>query len=175
MSARPDQLGEPRTGGAGRRPLARYKFPTRTPLRWFLMSALCGLCGSAEILAWAVLRLPVFFLQGGMILIALGVLLSLRALLFVRRANWTLGLGPDQLTITHGTKQTELPWASVRTVTLRPFRLSIHGPSAPPVRLVLDTRASDPGLLAEMTQEINHRAAAPPAPPSRGTLGHPAR
>jgi hypothetical protein len=157
-----DSGSDPAGGSRSRPPsTVRFRFPVRTPLRWFLMACFCGLCAFVEILAWAAFGLPVFFLHGGVILLILGVLLTVRALVFRKRADWTLQLTPTHFTVVQGgTQRMAFAWTTVRRVDVRGFGLSVLGPSSAPLaQLVLDTKAADPKLLAEMLATVNERIA----------------
>jgi len=109
------------------RAAVRFRLPVEPPTRNLLIASLATIAGACQLSAWALVRLPTFFLFFGVILVGTGLGFALAALLGHYRLRWVAYVGPDSLTIVNGQRRTVLPWAKVRAVRYANFRLQVTG------------------------------------------------
>ena len=115
------------TPAPAERAASRYRLPVEPPSRDLLIASLASIAGACQLFAWALARLPVFFVVLGVILIGIGFGFALAALVRHYRLRWIAYVGPESLTIVNGQRRTVLPWASVGAVRYADFRLQVTG------------------------------------------------
>lgn len=106
---------------------SRYRLPVEPPTRHLLIASLASIAGAFQLFAWALARLPTFFVVFGVILVAIALGLALAALVRHYRLRWIAYVGSEALTIVNGQRRTVLPWTSVRAVRYADFRLQVTG------------------------------------------------
>ena len=109
------------------RAASRYRLPVEPPTRELLVASLASIAGACQLFAWALARLPTFFLVFGVILMGIGIGFALAALVRHYRLRWIAYVGSETLTIVNGQRRTVLPWASVRAVRYADFRIQVTG------------------------------------------------
>ena len=97
----------------GRPATSRYRMPIEPPTRKLLIASLASIAGACQLFAWALARLPTFFVALGVILIGLGLGVALAALVQRHRLRWVAYVGPASLTVPHGNRREVLPWGQV--------------------------------------------------------------
>ena len=105
----------------------RFRLPVEPPTRHLLIGSLATIAGACQLFAWALARLPTFFLFFGVILVITGLGFALAALVRHYRLRWIVYVGSDTLTIVNGQRRTVLPWAKVGAVRYANFRLQVTG------------------------------------------------
>ena len=105
----------------------RFRLPVEPPTRHLLIGSLATIAGACQLFAWALARLPIFFLFFGVILVVTGLGFALAALVRHYRLRWIVYVGSDSLTIVNGQRRTVLPWAQVGAVRYTSFRLRVTG------------------------------------------------
>lgn len=106
---------------------SRYRLPVEPPTRHLLIASLASIAGACQLFAWALARLPTFFVVLGVGLIVIGLGFALAALVQHYRLRWIAYVGSETLTIVNGQRRTVLPWASVGAVRYADFRLQVTG------------------------------------------------
>ena len=107
------------------RAAVRFRLPVEPPIRDLLIASLATIAGACQLFAWALARLPTFFLVFGLILVGIGLGFALAALVGHYRLRWIAYVGADSLTIVNGRRRTVLPWAKVGAVRYADFRLQV--------------------------------------------------
>jgi Bacterial PH domain len=107
------------------RAASRFRLPVQAPLRNLIIASLSAMVGSFEIIAWAAFRLPDFVLAAGILLIAAGAAVAVASLVRHYRLRWVAYVGPDALTVVHGSRRRVLPWDGVASVRLVQSRLEV--------------------------------------------------
>ena len=110
----------------GRAP-SRHRLPVEPPTRELLVASLASIAGACQLFAWALARLPTFFVVLGVVLMLTGLGFAASALVRHRRLRWIAHVGADALTVVNGRQRTVLPWSEVRAVDYRDFTLSVTG------------------------------------------------
>jgi hypothetical protein len=110
-------------GAAG----VRYRLPVEPPTRELLIGSLASVAGACQLFAWALARLPTFFLVFGTVLVVIGLGFALVALVRHRRLGWIAYVGDEALTVVNGRRRTVLPWTDVRGIHYDDFRLRVTG------------------------------------------------
>jgi hypothetical protein len=105
----------------------RYRLPVEPPNRELLIASLASIAGACQIFAWALARLPTFFVVFGLVLVAVALGFALSALLRHRRLRWIAYVGAEALTVVNGRRRTVLPWADIRAVRYADFRVQVTG------------------------------------------------
>jgi hypothetical protein len=105
----------------------RFRLPVEPPTRQLLIGSLATIAGACQLFAWALARLPDFFLVFGIVLVLTGLGFALAALIRHYRLRWIVYVGGDSLTIVNGQRRTVLPWARVGAVRYANFRLQVTG------------------------------------------------
>lgn len=109
------------------RAASRYRLPVEPPTRDLLVASLASIAGACQLFAWALARLPAFFVVLGLLLVGTGLAFALAGLLRHRRLRWIAYVGADTLTVVNGRGRTVLPWADVRAVRYADSRLQLTG------------------------------------------------
>ena len=105
---------------------ARFRLPVSPPTSALLVASLASIAGSFQLLAWALARLPIFFVVLGVALIAVGLGFGLAALVRHYRLRWVAYVGDDSLSIVNGPRRRVLPWADVAGARLVDHRLDLY-------------------------------------------------
>ena len=105
----------------------RFRLPVEPPTRDLLIASLATIAGACQLFAWALARLPTFFLAFGVILVGTGLGFALAAVVRHYRFRWIAYVGAESLTIVNGQRRTVLPWATVGAVRYADFRLRVTG------------------------------------------------
>jgi hypothetical protein len=105
----------------------RFRLPVEPPTRQLLIGSLATIAGGCQLFAWALARLPIFFLFLGVVLVLIGLGFGLAALVRHYRLRWIAYVGDDSLTLVNGQRRTVLPWSEVGGVRYSKFRLQVTG------------------------------------------------
>src|SRR5215213_9763440 len=95
----------PRPGGLLPTPVpadraaSRFRLPIEPPTRQLLIASLAAIAGACQLFAWALARLPWFFLVLGLLLIGIALGIALAALVRHHRLRWVAYVAPGALTI----------------------------------------------------------------------------
>lgn len=106
---------------------ARFKLPVEPPTRDLLIASLASIAGGCQVFAWALVRLPIFILVLGLVLIGIAVGFALSALIRHLRLRWIAYVGPTSLTVVNGSRRRVLRWADIGAVHYDDFRLRLLG------------------------------------------------
>src|SRR5215203_1962539 len=87
------------------RAASRFRLPIEPPTRQLLIASLAAIAGACQLFAWALARLPWFFLVLGVILIGFAVGVALAALLRHYRLRWVAHVDPAALTVARGNRR----------------------------------------------------------------------
>ena len=109
------------------RAASRHRLPVDPPTRELLIASLASIAGGVQLFAWALARLPTFFVVFGLLLVGVGLGFGLAAVVRQRRLRWIAYVGPSTLTVVNGQRRTVLPWTDVRAVRYADFRLEVTG------------------------------------------------
>jgi Bacterial PH domain len=110
------------------RAASRFRLPIEPPTRQLLIASLSSIAGACQLFAWALARLPWFFLGLGVILIGIAVGVALAALVRHYRLRWVAYVGPDSLTVVNGSRRRVLPWDGIGSVQLIGGSIEVLGP-----------------------------------------------
>ena len=105
----------------------RFRLPVEPPTRQLLIGSLATIAGACQLFAWALARLPIFFLFFGVVLVLIGLGFGLASLVRHYRLRWIAYVGADSLAIVNGQRRTVLPWPEVGGVRYSNFRLEVTG------------------------------------------------
>lgn len=127
------------------RAASRFRLPIEAPTRQLLIASLAAIAGACQLFAWALARLPWFFLALGVILIGFALGVALAALLRHYRLRWVAYLDPAALTVARGNRREVFSWREVAEVRYVDSRLRVLGSDGRPLcTLPVDrTRAAD--------------------------------
>jgi hypothetical protein len=141
----------------------RFRLPVAPPTRNLLMASLASIAGACQLFAWALARLPTFFLIFGATLIGIALALALSSWVRYQRLRWVAYVGPDSLSVLTGRRRESVSWDKVRGVRYQNFQLEIHRTDASrELTLPVDrTRAADEGA-GEVLRAMQTRLAARP-------------
>lgn len=117
-------MSHPEPGG---RAPSRHRLPVEPPTRELLVASLASIAGACQLFAWALARLPTFFVVLGVLLMLTGLGFAASALIRQRRLRWVAHVGPESLTVVNGQHRTVLPWTEVRAVEYHDFSLRVTG------------------------------------------------
>jgi hypothetical protein len=129
------------------RAASRFRLPIEPPTRQLLIASLAAIAGACQLFAWALARLPWFFLVLGLFLIGIALAIALAALVRHHRLRWVAYVGPAALTVARGNRRKAFSWTEVAAVRYADFRLRVMGSDGRPLcTLPVDrTRAADAG------------------------------
>jgi hypothetical protein len=117
-------LSSPTPAGAH---AARFRLPVQPPLQHLLIASLAAIAGGCQLFAWALARMPTFFLFFGLLLMGIAAGFGLAALVRHHRLRWVAYVDTASLTIVNGNRRTVLPWEEVAGVGYGASRLGIRG------------------------------------------------
>jgi hypothetical protein len=106
---------------------ARFRLPVGPPVRDLLIASLAVIAGACQLAAWALARMPTFFLVFGLLLVAIAAGFAVAALVRHRRLRWVAYVDADGFTVVNGNRRTVLPWDQVGSVGYDDSRLRIIG------------------------------------------------
>ena len=115
------------------RAASRFRLPIEPPTRQLLIASLSSIAGACQLFAWALARLPWFFLALGVILIGIAVGVALAALVRHSRLRWVAYVDPTALTVARGNRREVFSWRDVTTVRYVDFRLRVLGSEGRPL------------------------------------------
>jgi hypothetical protein len=106
---------------------ARFRLPVEPPVRDLLIASLAAIAAACQLFAWALARMPTFFLVFGLLLMGVAAGFALAALVRHVRLRWVAYVDADALTVVNGSRRTVLPWHQVSAVGYGDSRLGIRG------------------------------------------------
>lgn len=106
---------------------ARFRLPVDPPLRDLLIASLAAIASGCQLFAWALARMPTFFLVFGLILMGVAAGFALAALVRHYRLRWVAYVDADSFTVVNGSRRTVLPWDHVASVGYGDSRLTVRG------------------------------------------------
>ena len=115
------------------RAASRFRLPVEPPTRQLLIASLAAIAGACQLFAWALARLPWFFLVLGLVLMGVGVGVALAALVRHYRMRWVARVGPAALTVTRGNHRKVFLWRDVQAVQYADFRVRVLGSDGRPL------------------------------------------
>ena len=115
------------------RAASRFRLPVEPPTRQLLIASLAAIAGACQLFAWALARLPWFFLVLGGILICIAVGVALAALVRHYRLRWVAYVDPAALTVARGNRHKVFLWGDVEAVRYVDFRLRVLGSDGRPL------------------------------------------
>jgi hypothetical protein len=111
---------------------SRFRLPVEPPTRDLLIASLASIAGACQLFAWALARLPIFFLVLGLVLIGIAVGFAIAALIRHLQLRWIAYVGPTSLTVINGRRRRVLRWEEVSEVRYDDFRLRVLGTDGRP-------------------------------------------
>ena len=126
------------------RAASRFRLPIEPPTRQLLIASLAAIAGACQLFAWALARLPWFFLVLGLFLIGIAVGVALAALVRHYRLRWVAYVAPAALTVARGNRREVFSWREISAVQYVDFRLRVLGSDGRPLCMlpVARTRAA---------------------------------
>jgi hypothetical protein len=107
------------------RAASRFRLPVEPPTRQLLIASLAAIAGACQLLAWALARLPWFFLVLGFVLMAIGVGTALAALGRHYQLRWVAYVDPAAFSVARGRSREVFPWRDVAAVSYDDFRVQL--------------------------------------------------
>lgn len=127
----------------------RFRLPVEPPARDLIIASLAAIAGACQLFAWALARLPSFFLVLGLILMAGAIGLALTCLVRHRRLSWVLHLDDRAVRVRWRRREQTLSWDTVDSVSYENFQLQILARNGHRLVLPVDrTRAAHDGAGA---------------------------
>ena len=105
----------------------RFRLPVEPPLGQLVIASLAAIAGAFQLFAWALARMPDFFLVFGLLLMGVAFGFALAAVVRHHRLRWVAYVDPDSFTVVNGSRRTVLPWDQVATVEYGDSRLAVRG------------------------------------------------
>lgn len=137
------------------RAASRFRLPIEPPTRQLLIASLAAIAGACQLFAWALARLPWFFLALGVILIGIAVGVALAALVQHYRLRWVAYVDPAALTVARGNRREVFPWTEVAAVRYVDFRLRVLGSDGRPLcTLPVDRTRAAHAAAGQLRQAI---------------------
>jgi hypothetical protein len=129
--------------------------PIEPPTSQLLIASLAAIAGACQLFAWALARLPLFFLVFGFILISIAVGVALAALVRHYRLRWVAFVGPAALTVARGNRRKVFSWREVTAVRYADFRLRVLGKNGRPLcTLPVDRTRTAHAAAGQLQQAI---------------------
>ena len=107
------------------RAASRFRLPIEPPTRHLLIASLAAIAGGCQLFAWALARLPRFFLAFGLLLVGIAVGVAVAALVRHYRMRWVAFVDRTALTVVRGNRRKVFSWREVAAVRYVDFRLSV--------------------------------------------------
>ena len=137
------------------RAASRFRLPVEPPARQLLIASLAAIAGACQLFAWALARLPWFFLVLGVILIGIAVGVALAALVRHHRLRWVAYVGPAALTVIRGNRREVFPWRDVAAIQYVDSRLRVLGSNGRPLcTLPVDRTRTAHAAAGQLRQAI---------------------
>jgi hypothetical protein len=132
--------------------------PIEPPTRQLLIASLAAIAGACQLFAWALARLPWFFLVLGLFLIGIAVGVALAALVRHYRLRWVVYVAPAALTVLRGNRREVFSWTEVAAVRYVDFRLRVLGSDGRPLcTLPVDRTRAAHAAAGQLRQAIQAR------------------
>ena len=106
---------------------ARFRLPVEPPLGHLVIASVAAIAGACQLFAWALARMPTFFLVFGLLLMGVAFGFALAALVRHYRLRWVAYVDADSFTVVNGSRRTVLLWDHVSTVGYGDSRLGVRG------------------------------------------------
>ena len=140
------------------RAASRFRMPIEPPTRQLLIASLAAIAGACQLFAWALARLPWFFLVLGLFLISIAVGVALAALVRHYRLRWVAYVAPAALTVLRGNRREVFSWTEVAAVRYVDFRLRVLGSDGRPLcTLPVDRTRAAHAAAGQLRQAIQAR------------------
>ncbi len=110
----------------------RFRLPVEPPLGQLVIASLAAIAGAFQLFAWALARMPTFFLIFGLLLMGVAFGFALAAVHRHYRLRWVAYVDADAFTVVNGKRRTVLPWDQVATVGYDDSRLVVRGTAGHP-------------------------------------------
>jgi hypothetical protein len=137
------------------RAASRFRLPIEPPTRQLLIASLAAIAGACQLFAWALARLPWFFLVFGLMLIGVAVGVTLAALVRHYRLRWVAYVDPAALTVARGNRREVFSWREVAAVRYVDFRLRVLGSDGRPLcTLPVDRTRAAHAAAGQLRQAI---------------------
>ena len=137
------------------RAASRFRLPVEPPARQLLIASLAAIAGACQMFAWALARLPWFFLVLGFILIGIAVGVALAALVRHHRLRWVAYVGPAALIVIRGNRREVFPWRDVAAIQYVDSRLRVLGSDGRPLcTLPVDRTRTAHAAAGQLRQAI---------------------
>ena len=111
---------------------ARFRLPVEPPLGHLVIASLAAIAGACQLFAWALARMPTFFLVFGLLLMGVSLGFALAAVVRHYRLRWVAYVDADSFTVVNGSRRTVLPWDHVAAVGYDNSRLAVRGTTGHP-------------------------------------------
>jgi hypothetical protein len=132
--------------------------PIEPPTRQLLIASLAAIAGACQLFAWALARLPWFFLVLGVALISIAVGVALAALVRHYRLRWVAYVAPAALTVARGNRREVFSWTEVAAVRYVDFRLRVLDRDGRPLcTLPVDRTRAAHAAAGQLRQAIQAR------------------
>ena len=105
----------------------RFRLPVEPPLGHLVIASLAAIAGACQLFAWALARMPDFFLVFGLLLMGVAFGFALAAVVRHHRLRWVAYVDAESFTVANGKRRTVLPWDHVAAVGYGDSRLTIRG------------------------------------------------
>ena len=140
------------------RAASRFRLPIEPPTRQLLIASLAAIAGACQLFAWALARLPRFFLAFGLLLVGIAVGVAVAALVRHYRLRWVAYVDPAALTVARGNRREVFTWTEVAAVRYVDFRLQILGSDGRPLcTLLVDRTRAAHAAAGQLRQAIQAR------------------
>jgi hypothetical protein len=137
------------------RAASRFRLPIEPPTRQLLIASLAAIAGACQLFAWALARLPWFFLVLGLLLIGIALGIALAALVRHHRLRWVAYVAPGALTIVRRNRRQVFSWTKVAAVRYADFRLRVMGSEGRPLcTLPVDRTRAAHAAAGQLRQAI---------------------
>ena len=140
------------------RAASRFRLPIEPPTRQLLIASLAAIAGACQLFAWALARLPWFFLVLGLLLTGIALGVAVATLVRHRRLRWVAYVGPAALTVARGNRRQVVSWREVAAVEYVDFRLRVvRSDGRPLCTLPVDRTRAAHATAGELRQAIQAR------------------
>jgi hypothetical protein len=101
--------------------------PVAPPLGQLVIASLAAIAGAFQLFAWALARMPSFFVVFGLLLMGVAFGFALAAVARHHRLRWVAYVDADSFTVVNGSRRTVLPWDHVAAVGYADSRITVRG------------------------------------------------